>query len=287
MSSSASISTGIINCLNCFFDLKLNKDMIIEIAKRAENKYIGAPCGYLDQISIVKGKSDKLMLIDFEDLSVEFFSYPKGYRFIIIDSSIKHSNASGGYVERVYEKDKIDDILKEKGFDIRKISLLIYNKYRYDLDNLNLNDISATELWFKQVLRDEITDFEINKVLLKRLIHYITEIYRTIRMKDYFNNGEFDKGYKLLDQSHISLSNYYEVSIDEIDYIVDRIQANSKIISARIMGGGFGGSIISVVKEDDIDECLVDISKVLSETNKRNKIKSKYIVVKAGEGYLV
>jgi len=322
LSSSASILCGIFYAITKYFNFPFDKFQIAKFAKETENKYIGAPCGFLDQLAICFGKKDRLTVLDYKaleerDKNKRYKNLLFGNKFLfrlklkkdfdiyIINSNVKHSIAGEGYKTRIEEKNQLESILKDYGFDIRafvefylkrlgglkkieKINQILF-KY-YDLDKkysfANKNEYEkiikeSFDLIFTNGLKDSkfkkiIKEFESKNInLLKRTFHFISEIGRTKFFIKYLKNNNFEKAFELLWFSHVSLFLFYEVSVDEIEFIInhlnrERIINNSNIIKgARIMGGGFGGSVILIAEKNSEDV----VENVLNNLNKSYYLK--------------
>lgn len=330
LSSSASILCGIIYSLTKYFKLPFQKKDIAFLAKETENKYIGAPCGFLDQLSICFGEKNKLLFIDYEKIDpiknfksnfIKYIKLEKDFDIYVINSNVKHSIAGSGYSTRVKEKEIIQDILSKYNLNIRKFSIYYlkyfdgYDKLRkinkefehffdiffiktfekkYDLNNFSekINnfilsilkiafpdkDEQSKKTFFDKIIRkkriliykivDDIKSYNSydSKTLLKRLFHFVTEILRTLYFKDLIRKKKYNEAFSLLWLTHLSLSLFYEVSVEEIEFILEKLykSKSDKIKGARIMGGGFGGSVIVVCEKNSesfINNLLLDVNK--------------------------
>jgi len=230
LSSSASIEVGFLSGLNNLFSLGLDKIDIVKIAKKAENIYMKAPCGIMDQYTITFGKRNSFLFLDYSQLAHKYCEVPEDFNYFIIDTKIKHSIAADGYKNRILEKDKIQNILMQNF-------------------NLNIKDavlISIEDFKFYSEIILKLND----SVLNKRFNHFVSETERTITFYKKFKENGFENAFNLLNQSHISLSNLYEVSLPEIDDLVLNIQKMENVLGCRMIGGGFGGSCLVVTKRN-------------------------------------
>lgn len=277
LSSSASLIIGLISGYNKILNLNLSNKNIIDSAKFIENQYLNSPCGYLDQYSIVYGKENTLLFIDFYNHNIEYLKIDKylknikhKFSIFVIDSNFKHSIASGEYGNRIIEKNKIENYIKQKyKLSIREFIEFLIKKYSLlKIQNSNLTksavfDNSYSESHFqtlKKIIEKENL-FTENKfpdlILKKRFIHFLGELLRVYRFKQFIITNNPDNAFNLLYLSHQSLKEYYEVSIPQIDFIVSYLSKHKNIFSgARMIGGGFGGSVLTVVKEKSINQAL-------------------------------
>lgn len=243
LSSSASIEVGFLYGLNELFSLGLSKMEIVKIARYSENKYMNAPCGIMDQYTVMFGKKNNFLYLNYNDLTHTYCSLDENLRFLIIDTKIKHSIAAEGYKKRIEEKGKIENILKEKfNLSIREAVIKSIDDYKfYSEVILNLNDAT----------------------LNKRFNHFVLETDRTKKFYQFIKEKYFEKAFSLLNQSHISLSSLYEVSTEEIDELIFEIQKLENVYGDRMIGGGFGGSCLVVANKDlDIDKLKLTIEKI-------------------------
>ena len=222
VSSSAALEVALVNSLFEIFNIDKDDNEIIKICQKIDHKYIGIQSGVLDQSASQLSKVDNILKLDFNNGSFDYInSNFSGCTWIIVDSMIKRELAASKYHERVNE-------CKEA---LAVISKLLNKKISFrdiKLDNLSLLD---------------------NPTLKNRIKHYIDENKRVIQMEDsIFNNDKESMG-KILIQSHCSLRDLYEVSCKEIDYLFSISSDFQYWYGGRIMGGGFGGSMINLVKD--------------------------------------
>ena len=222
VSSSAALEVALVNSLFEIFNIDKDDNEIIKICQKIDHKYIGIQSGVLDQSASQLSKVDNILKLDFNNGSFDYInSNFSGCTWIIVDSMIKRELAASKYHERVNE-------CKEA---LAVISKLLNKKISFrDIksDNLSLLD---------------------NPTLKNRIKHYIDENKRVIQMEDsIFNNDKESMG-KILIQSHCSLRDLYEVSCKEIDYLFSISSDFQYWYGGRIMGGGFGGSMINLVKD--------------------------------------
>ena len=276
--------------LNKLFNSGFSNKDIVTLAKIAENQFLSSPCGFLDQMAVVFSKKNNLMYLDFKDLSFQYVKIDDNYKFIVIDSKIKHSIAGSGYSTRIKEKQRIEEIIKRKtSLELRDFIENIISENSIIIDRFiqESNLSGSLEFHEKNKLCDILKEFINNPELLKRLIHFITEIYRVNKIKEYFSINEYEKGYNLLWSSHFSLSKYYEVSVSEIDFIVQCLYNSKLFIGARIIGGGFGGSILAVINKDVSENKIKDyLNNLNGEYIKRFSLKFDYYFMETSDGII-
>ncbi len=236
ISSSASLEVGVAKFIEELFDLRVSKKRIVEMCNSAENNFVGVNCGFMDQLSVTYGKKDYVIFINFKDLSHEYIPFNiKGELILIINSREERNLAHTEYNERRKECDEA----------VRLISGIIKER-----DINSLSDISRELL---SEVKDKLPD-----KIFKRARHVVTENERVLLAKECLLDGDVKKlGIILLD-SHESLKNDYEVSTDRLDYLVRELGKINGVHGARLMGAGFGGSVISIVEKGIANE-IIDI----------------------------
>ncbi len=261
LSSSASIEVGFLLGLNYLFLLGLKDIDIVKISKKAENIYMKAPCGIMDQYTIMYGKKNNCLFLDYTNLTHKYCEIPNNIRFFIIDTKIKHSIAAEGYKNRIEEKNKIEKIIKENF-------------------NICIKDavIKAIEdyIFYSRVI------LKINDAILnKRFNHFVSETQRVLNFYDKINKNDILNAFSFLNQSHVSLSNLYEVSITQIDELMLDIQKIENVLGARMIGGGFGGSCL-VVSKKDFDTNL--LKEKIEKNNKKYDSKINFFEIEIDDG---
>lgn len=222
LSSSAALENSIVFGLNELFKLQLTKLEMISISQQAEHNFVGVKCGIMDQYASMFGKKNKAMHLDCRTLEATIHSINfEGYEFILINTNVKHALADSAYNKRRAVCENISKLLKVPA--LRDVEEL-------DLKTIT-NDISIEE--YQQAL------------------YVIQENKRTLQAaKALENNNVLDFG-NLLFESHKGLSEQYKVSCLELDFLVNKAHKYSAVIGARMMGGGFGGCTINLIKSSE------------------------------------
>ena len=238
LSSSASIEvlTGAVLRDLYSFDGVTGVDLA-KIGQYSENNFNGVKCGIMDQFAVAMGKKDHAIFLDTATLKYEYAPVIlKDASIVIVNSNVKHSLVDSAYNER---RSQCAEALS----DLQSV-----------LDIRTLGDI------------DEET-FEKNKGAIKdetvrrRAKHAVYENQRTIRAVKALSENDIALFGKLMDESHISLRDDYEVSCEEIDFLVDTAHSVKGVIGSRITGGGFGGCTVNIVKNEALDEFKEKIKK--------------------------
>jgi galactokinase len=236
ISSSASLEVGVAKFIEELFNLKIDKIDTVKLCNSAENNFVGVNCGFMDQFSVAYGKENNVIYLNFKDLSYEYIPFDlEDNLILIVDSKEERNLANTEYNKR---RQECNDA-------VQLISKIVKNK-----NIKSLSDISLDSLY-------ELED-KIPEKLFKRVKHVVTENNRVLLSKEYLLKGDIEKLGKVLFESHNSLRYDYEVSTEKLDYIVDEMSKIKGVYGVRLMGAGFGGSVISIVKKSKIDS-ITDI----------------------------
>ncbi len=237
MSSSAALECCLLFALNELFELGLDRLEIVKMAQRAENEYVGMKCGIMDQFASVFGKEQSVIQLDCRSLEYEYFPFPMDeYLLILCDTQVKHSLADTEYNLRRQECERGVEILQ---------------KYYPEIKSLR----DATP---ERVVEHED---EMGPVVFKRCKFMTEEIQRVQEACELLLKGNLEGfGEKMYD-THEGLQHAYEVSCPELDFLVDQTRSIDDVAGARMMGGGFGGCTINLVKRDGVE----NFEKVMKE----------------------
>ena len=242
LSSSASLEvlTGVI--LTDLFEIKdLSMTDLALIGQYSENNFNGCNCGIMDQFAVAMGKKDHAIFLDTSDLSYEYAPCVlDGAKIVITNSKVKHSLVDSAYNDR------------------RNECAAALKALQSELDIQVLGDLTPEEFEaHKSLIKDEIQ--------LQRAKHAVYENQRTIDAVTALKAGDIESFGKLMNQSHISLRDDYDVSCEEIDILVDLAWKIPGVLGSRITGGGFGGCTVSIVKDESIDTFIETIGKTYLE----------------------
>ena len=258
LSSSASLEvlTGVIlTDLYQITDLTMT-DLAL-IGQYSENNFNGCNCGIMDQFAVAMGKKDCAVFLDTNTLQYEYASVKlDDAKIVITNSKVKHSLVDSAYNDRRRESE-------EALHDLQKV-----------VDIKTLGDLTEEEFEaHKDAIKDEICK--------KRAKHAVYENQRTIRAVKALKENDIAEFGRLMNQSHISLRDDYEVSCEEIDVLVDLAWKIDGVIGSRITGGGFGGCTVSIVKNDAVDTFIDQVGAGYKEKTGRE---AEFYVVEIGDG---
>ena len=257
LSSSASIEMVTAFALNSILSLGYDMVSLAKLSQRAENQFIGVNCGIMDQFSIGMGAANKAIFLncatlDFQIVPLEI----KGYKLIISNTNKRRGLADSKYNERRSECEAAVDILSE----VRKID--------------NLSALSLNEFF---QISGTITD----PVIRKRAKHVISENARVLDAVNALKMGKLEVFGNLMNLSHDSLRDDYEVTGIELDTLVDEARKIDGVLGSRMTGAGFGGCTVSLVSENKVDEF---IGQVDANYKARTGLKAEFYVTVAGDG---
>jgi len=231
MAASAAIECATVFALNALFELNISKLDMVRIAQKAEQEFVGLQCGIMDMFTSMYGKKDHVICLDCRSFEYEYFPFKQdGIKIVLLDTSIKHSLASSEYNTRKEQCEEGVAMIREHQPQIQ-----------------SLRDVSI-EMLDKYVAQ--------NKFVYNRCKYVVEEINRVLAACiDLQKNDIAAFGEKMF-TTHKGLSKMYEVSCNELDIMVDLVKHNKAVIGARMMGGGFGGCTINIVREDAVEELI-------------------------------
>jgi len=241
LSSSAALECGTIFGIKSLFDLDIKKVDIALLGQKAEH-WVGINCGIMDQFSSVHGLDNKVIKLDCNTLDFEYHNADfKDYSLILFDSNVKHSLFTSEYNTRRIEC--------EQGLAIIKSHFPEVKSFRDATEEQVLN------------LKDKMTEKVFSRV------HFVVkEINRVIKACEALDQGNIELLGQLLFDTHYGLSQEYEVSCEELDMLVDTAKADDAIIGSRLMGGGFGGCTINLIKKGHENEVKSKFSNLYLDT---------------------
>ena len=258
LSSSASLEvlTGIILRDTFGFDEVSMVDIAL-IGQDSENNFNGCNCGIMDQFASAMGKKDHAIFLDTNTLHYEYAPVIlNDAKIVIANSKVKHSLVNSAYNDR---RNECETALKE----LKEVTEI-----------QTLGDLTEEEFEIhKQAIKDPVRR--------KRAKHAVYENQRTLRAVEALKNQDIELFGQLMNASHTSLRDDYEVSCKEIDILVDLAQAMPHVLGSRITGGGFCGCTVSIVKNDTVEKFVDEIGKAYEE---KVGHKAEFYVVDIGDG---
>jgi galactokinase len=235
----------------------LSKLDLVKISQRAENEFVGVQCGIMDQFANTFGKENHVIRLDCKSLDYQYFPLQLlDYQIVLLDTGVHHSLASSAYNTRRQECEAGVSILKQ-----------------YEPQINSLRDTNSEVLEKYKNLFDETT--------WKRCNYIVQENKRVLEVCQSLQRNDIEEVGKKLFQSHAGLQYDYEVSCPELDFLVSFSANDSDTLGARMMGGGFGGCTINIVKKA-ATECFIE--KVAKAYYDHTKIDLKAYEVKIVDG---
>lgn len=246
MSSSAAIESTYAFALNeLFADSKIDKFELAKIGQATEHNYVGVNCGIMDQFASIFGKEGHLIRLDTRSMEYQYFPFdPKGYKVVLLDSVVKHELASSAYNKRRKSCENAVAIIQKKHPHV---------EFLRDCTMEMLNE-SKNEIDSEDYLRAE---------------YVIEETQRVLDVSDALELGDYETVGKKMYETHHGLSKLYEVSCEELDFLNDCAK-KCGVTGSRLMGGGFGGCTINIVKEELYDNFIETTVKAFKEKYERN-----------------
>jgi galactokinase len=236
LSSSAALECSVATAMNHLFDLGFNLEELARLTQKAENQYVGVPCGIMDQSVSLMATQGSALLLDCRDLStknIPFDVASSGLELLIIDTQAHHALTDGGYAER---RASCESVVAKLGIT-------------------SLRELTMEQL---ENSRGSLTETE-----FVRARHAVTEMKRVLDCVQALSDSNFAQVGELINQSHVSLRDDYTVSCPELDTAVDAALA-AGALGSRMVGGGFGGSAIALIQASKTTETIKAIEKAFS-----------------------
>lgn len=228
LSSSAALECGLALALNQIFGFQLDKLSLVKLSQKAENEFVGVKCGIMDQFANTFGKENYVIRLDCKDLTYQYFPLQlTDYQVLLLDTGVHHSLASSEYNTRRRQCEEGVGIL---------------NKYEPHIQSLR--DVSLSIL-------DKYSD-KLPFLIWKRCKFVLEENERVQDVCKALKSNDIEEVGKKMFESHYGLQYEYEVSCKELDFLAEFCANDSDVIGARMMGGGFGGCTINLVKKQSI-----------------------------------
>lgn len=257
LSSSAALSVAIGTAISGLFGFQIPKKNIVLYAQKSEHLYAGVKCGIMDPYASAFGANGKALLLDCRSNTHEEIPVNLGeYSLILVNSKVKHSLADSAYNKRREACEESVKILQSEFPEIHTLR---------DLKNSDLEKV-------KQLLPSE---------LFPKAKHVITECARVHEAAAALQSRDLVSFGKLLNASHQSLSQDFEVSCPELDFLADKAQALDFVLGTRMMGGGFGGCTINLVKTSELEAFQAALKTPYQQAFQKTP---EFILVEIGEG---
>jgi len=225
LSSSASLEVAVCKALLEISGRTLDGVSVAQLCQRAENEFVGARCGIMDQFVSVYGKRNHALRLDCRTLEFQQLPIPSGVRLVICNTMVRHRVAAGEYNKRRAECETGARFLAKRVPGAK-----------------TLRDVTPADF--------EKFGGQLPEVIHKRCRHVLTENSRVLQAAEALQSGDLELFGRLMESSHASLRDDFEVSCEELDLMVRLAQQNEGVYGARMTGGGFGGCTINLVEED-------------------------------------
>jgi galactokinase len=228
LSSSAALESCFAYAINYLFNNGIDKFELAKIGQSTEHNYCGVNCGIMDQFASIFGKKGSLIRLDCKTLEYKYYPFdPKGYRVVLLDSCVKHELASSAYNKRRASCENAAAAIRKNHPEVEFLS-------------------DAKRVWLEEV-KSEIPEED-----FMRAEYVIGEVQRVLDVCDALERNDYETVGEMMYQTHFGLSKLYEVSCEELDFL-NNLARKCGVSGSRVMGGGFGGCTINLVKDELYD----------------------------------
>ena len=233
MSSSAALESTYAFALNDMLSLGIDKFELARIGQSTEHNYVGVMCGIMDQFASIFGKEGHLIRLDTKSMEYEYFPFdPEGYKLVLLDTLVKHELASSAYNKRRESCENAARTIAKRHPEV---------EFLRDATMDMLNEV-----------KDEISEED-----YMRAQYVIEETQRVRDVSDALERGDYETVGQKMYETHHGMSKLYEVSCEELDFLND-VAREHGVTGSRVMGGGFGGCTINLVKDELYDSFIKD-----------------------------
>ena len=233
LSSSAALECAVLFAINELYGLSLSRMQMALMAQAAEHRFAGVKCGIMDMFASLHGQKSKAILLDCASLAFTYYPIElKDYSIVLFDTQIKHALASSEYNTRRLECEQGLKIIQEKYASVKT---------------------------FRDISIEQVEACLVSKVY-QRCKYVVEEIARVQLAVQDLTKGDMQAFGKKMLETHEGLSKLYEVSCPELDFLVEAVSHNENVLGARMMGGGFGGCTINIIKKTAVEEITKELS---------------------------
>ncbi len=218
LSASASFELGVMFLLDDLYKLDLSREKMALLCQRVENEYVGVSCGIMDQFAISLSKKDHVLHLDTGSLEYEHVKFPEQLKVVVFHTGVQRELKSSEYNQR---RSKVEEALDSLGKENSK-----------DLDPKSIKSLPSLQR--------------------KRLGYIMRENRRVVQTKEALRSGDLEKVGDILIEAHRDISENYEASCEELDFIVEKAVEHGAL-GARLTGAGWGGSVIALVRDKDLN----------------------------------
>lgn len=240
LSSSAAVECAVAFALNELFGLGLGKQEMVKLAQRAENEFVGVKCGIMDQFASMMGKEGHVIRLDCRSLDYQYEPFSSTeFDVILFDTGVKHSLASSAYNTRREECERGVELVRAHvpGVELlRDVTVEMLDKYVKPVDDN----------------------------VYRKCLFVVQEISRLLEGCEDLRRNDFAAFGKKMTETHDGLSKLYHVSCEELDFLVDEVRENPAVAGSRMMGGGFGGCTINLVRKEAAEKLMAELKESYS-----------------------
>ena len=249
LSSSAALECGVAFGLNELFALGLQRLQMVKMAQKAENEFVGVKCGIMDQFASMMGKKNFVIQLDCRTLDYNYNPIEmEGIEIVLFDSCVSHSLASSEYNTRRQQCEQGVKLIQQKYPEVKTLR-------------------DATQDMLDELVKDQ------DPVVYRRCRYVVQENRRLLEGCEDLKRGDVAAFGQKMFETHTGLSKNYEVSCPELDFLIDCVKEEPTVLGARMMGGGFGGCTINLVKKEAIQDLIQEVSaKYEAHTGKKPKV---------------
>jgi galactokinase len=239
LSSSAALECAVLFALNELYSLSLSKMQMALMAQTAEHKFAGLHCGIMDMFASLHGEKNKAILLDCDSLAFTYYPLAlNDYSIVLFDTQIKHALASSEYNTRRLECEQGLKLIQDKYPTVKTFRDISIEQVEACLAS---NDVNGSKVY-------------------QRCKYVVEEIKRVQLAVQDLAKGDMQAFGKKIFETHKGLSSLYEVSCPELDFLVEAVSNNENVLGARMMGGGFGGCTINIIKKLAVEEITKELT---------------------------
>ena len=241
LSSSAAVECAVIYALNEIFELGLTRMQMVALAQKAEHVFAGVNCGIMDQFASMFGKKDHAIKLDCRSLHYEYVPINlTGYKIVLLNTNVKHNLAASAYNTRREQCETGVSIIQQNHPAVK-----------------SLRDVNM------EMLKDYVE--AVDPLVFRRCKYVVQENERLLDACEHLKKADIKALGAKMYQTHSGLRYDYDVSCKELDFLVDYVKQNADVAGARMVGGGFGGCTITLVKESAVDNLVAAISEAYTD----------------------
>ncbi len=259
LSSSAAVEVGATTFWNKLLNLGLDPVYVVKLARRTENEFVGVPCGIMDQFISALGRRDHALFLDCRSLTYRHVPLRADVKIVVCNSGVKRALAQSEYEVRLKQCRQSVAQIASTGLAVK-----------------SLRDVELSDLVAARGVLDEL--------LFRRAHHVVSENERVLEAVKVLEGGNLERFGELMNQSHVSLRDDYEVSSKELDTLVELAWKQPGVLGARMTGAGFGGCTVNLVREGAAEAFAHSVAKGYEEAL---GLKAEVYICQASDGALV